>query len=42
MHSRMMGARGDTLLVNGTVDPLFEAASDRLRLRFLNGSNARF
>ncbi|EMD83346.1 FtsP/CotA-like multicopper oxidase with cupredoxin domain [Pacificimonas flava] len=42
MHSRMMGARGDTLLVNGTVDSVFEAASDRLRLRVLNGSNARF
>ena len=42
MHSRMMGMRGDTLLVNGTVDPVFEATSDHLRLRLLNGSNARF
>jgi len=42
MHNRMMGMRGDTLLVNGAYDPVFEAASDLLRLRLLNGSNARF
>lgn len=42
MDAVMMGMRGDTLLVNGTVDPVFEARSDLLRLRLLNGSNARF
>lgn len=42
MDAVMMGMRGDTLLVNGTVDPVFEARSNLLRLRLLNGSNARF
>lgn len=42
MRDVMMGATGDTLLVNGSVDPVFEARSDLLRLRLLNGSNARF
>lgn len=42
MHSRMMGMQGDTLLVNGTSDPVFEAKTDLLRLRLLNGSNTRF
>lgn len=42
MQNVMMGMTGDTLLVNGTVGPLFEARSDLLRLRILNGSNARF
>jgi FtsP/CotA-like multicopper oxidase with cupredoxin domain len=42
MHDRMMGMRGDKLLVNGTYNPYFIARSDTLRLRVLNGSNARF
>ena len=42
MRDVMMGMTGDTLLVNGSVDPVFEARSDLLRLRLLNGSNARF
>ncbi len=42
MPNLMMGMTGDTLLVNGTVDPVFDARSDLLRLRVLNGSNARF
>lgn len=42
MRNVMMGMTGDTLLVNGTIDPVFEARSDLLRLRLLNGSNARF
>ena len=42
MRDVMMGMMGDTLLVNGIVDPVFEARSDMLRLRLLNGSNARF
>ncbi|WP_430427632.1 multicopper oxidase family protein [Parasphingorhabdus sp.] len=42
MHNVMMGMMGDTMLVNGVVEPVFEAKSDRLRLRLVNGSNARF
>ncbi len=42
MPSVMMGMRGNVLLVNGTVRPYFEARTDKLRLRLLNGSNARF
>ena len=42
MHNVMMGMMGDTMLVNGVVEPVFEARSDRLRLRLVNGSNARF
>ena len=42
MHSQMMGMRGNVLLVNGTVRPYFEARTSKLRLRILNGSNARF
>ncbi len=42
MRSRMMGMRGDVMLVNGTVRPYFAAQTDKLRLRLLNGSNSRF
>ncbi len=42
MRNVMMGMMGDTMLVNGVVEPVLEAKSDRLRLRLLNGSNARF
>ena len=42
MPSVMMGMRGNVLLVNGTVRPYFEARTNKLRLRLLNGSNARF
>ncbi|MEQ9735636.1 MAG: multicopper oxidase domain-containing protein, partial [Algiphilus sp.] len=41
MPSVMMGVRGNVLLVNGTVRPYFEARTSKLRLRILNGSNAR-
>jgi len=41
MHDRMMGMKGNTLLVNGVVNPYFVARTDTLRLRFLNGSNSR-
>ena len=41
MHDRMMGMQGDHLLVNGTIRPHFVAATDTIRLRLLNGSNAR-
>ncbi|MBT4428905.1 MAG: multicopper oxidase domain-containing protein [Nitrospinaceae bacterium] len=42
MHDVMMGMKGDTMLVNGTIAPYFEAKTQKLRLRLLNGSNARF
>lgn len=35
------GVLGDTILVNGTVAPYFEATTERVRLRLLNGSSAR-
>lgn len=35
------GVLGDTILVNGTVAPFFEATTERVRLRLLNGSSAR-
>lgn len=35
------GILGDTILVNGTVGPYFEATTERVRLRLLNGSSAR-
>lgn len=41
MHDRMMGMKGDRLLINGTINPYFEAKSDQIRLRLLNGSNSR-
>lgn len=37
----MYGALGDTVLVNGAVQPKLEVAARRYRLRFLNASNAR-
>lgn len=41
MHDQMMGFKGDTILVNGTVRPYFKVRRQRTRLRLLNGSNAR-
>jgi FtsP/CotA-like multicopper oxidase with cupredoxin domain len=42
MHSDIMtGLAGNTILVNGTVDPYFVATTTRVRFRLLNGSNAR-
>lgn len=35
------GFLGDTILVNGTYAPYFEASTERIRLRILNGSTAR-
>jgi FtsP/CotA-like multicopper oxidase with cupredoxin domain len=34
------GFQGDTLLVNGAVQPYFKVAQHKYRLRFLNGSNS--
>ncbi|MZD07780.1 multicopper oxidase domain-containing protein [Streptomyces sp. SID5785] len=36
-----LGVLGDTILVNGTYDPHFKVTTRRVRLRLLNGSNAR-
>ncbi|MEE9319935.1 MAG: multicopper oxidase domain-containing protein [Granulosicoccus sp.] len=41
MHDSMMGMHGDNLLVNGTDNPHLTARTNTLRLRLLNGSNAR-
>lgn len=35
------GLLGNTILVNGAVQPYFQVAARKYRLRFLNGSNAR-
>ncbi len=37
----MLGLFGNTILVNGTVNPHFVATTSKLRFRLLNGSNAR-
>ena len=42
MQAQMMGVRGDRLYVNGTQNAVFDARTGLLRLRILNGSNARF
>ena len=36
-----IGIRGDTIAVNGTVGPYLDVTTERVRLRLLNGSNAR-
>jgi spore coat protein A len=41
-RNRMQGETGNTILVNGTIQPYFNVATRRYRLRVLNGSNARF
>lgn len=41
MMTMMHGRRGDTLLVNGTADALARVPAQLVRLRFVNGSNAR-
>lgn len=35
------GTFGDTLLVNGTINPYIEVKNEKIRLRLVNGSNAR-
>ncbi len=42
MPTVMHGFKGDTLLVNGTIAPYFDAENGWVRLRILNGSNSRF
>ncbi|MGG6447409.1 multicopper oxidase family protein [Pseudobacillus badius] len=41
MHDTMMGLQGDTILVNGAINPYLEVPKGLMRLRLLNGSNAR-
>lgn len=41
MMATMHGRRGDTLLVNGTPDPVARVPRKRVRLRLVNGANAR-
>ncbi len=36
------GVKGDQILVNGAVTPMFDAPAQFVRFRLLNGSNARF
>jgi len=36
------GVKGDQILVNGVITPVFEAPAQVVRFRLLNGSNARF
>lgn len=35
------GIYGDTLMVNGTINPYVDVKNEKIRLRLLNGSNAR-
>lgn len=41
MPDRMMGFKGDVILVNGTVAPVLDLRRRWTRLRLVNGSNAR-
>ena len=41
MPEKMHGMHGDTILVNGVITPTLQARKTLLRLRLLNGSNAR-
>ncbi|MDC9714248.1 MAG: multicopper oxidase domain-containing protein [Gammaproteobacteria bacterium] len=41
MMGGMMGKKGSTVLVNGVINPVLKAKKSLLRLRLLNGSNAR-
>jgi blue copper oxidase len=41
MHTTMMGMRGNTFIVNGAIDPVARVPAGLVRLRILNGANAR-
>lgn len=41
MHDRMMGVTGNYVLVNGTLNPVFNPKKTQTRFRILNGSNSR-
>ncbi len=40
-REKLMGKRGETILVNGVIHPVLKATKSLIRLRLLNGSNAR-
>ena len=40
-HMNEDGTIGETLLINGTVNPMLTVKQEKVRLRLLNGSNAR-
>ncbi|SMN16655.1 Multicopper oxidase [uncultured Candidatus Thioglobus sp.] len=40
-REKLMGKKGETILVNGIVNPVLEVLKPLIRLRILNGSNAR-
>ncbi|MDP1667568.1 multicopper oxidase domain-containing protein [Phaeovulum sp.] len=40
-RERILGTRGDTLVVNGAISPTARVPAARVRLRLLNGANAR-
>lgn len=42
MHDIMMGVTGNIFLINGVIDPYIELSPKTVRLRLLNGANARF
>ncbi len=42
MHDEMMGVKGKVFLVNGVNAPYVDVSAKTIRLRILNGSNARF
>ncbi len=41
MPDRMAGLKGETMLVNGVIEPTYTIQRGLIRLRILNGSNAR-
>lgn len=41
MHDLMNGFLGDTVLINGAINPELDVKSEVIRFRLLNGSNAR-
>lgn len=41
MMDRMMGKKGNIVLVNGVINPILKAKKSLLRFRILNGSNAK-
>jgi len=40
-RERIVGTRGETLIVNGTIEPVARVPKGLVRLRLLNGANAR-
>ncbi len=40
-REKLMGMKGETVLVNGVINPVLKTTKSLIRLRILNGSNAR-